>query len=135
MPFLCSLIDYFDKFHIEYKIDNFNNFDHFQPQFINNKLEKKDFGSTNKALIFESNFELFKEELDFLENKLDNNSLVVFIPEEKELTCKSTKVIYKNFFEIKNLKDIDFRYALIYGEIKNFEESLEMKENKQMSLF
>lgn len=135
IPYLCSLINYLDDLKVEYKIENFNNFEHFQPLFINNKLEKKDFGSTNKALIFESNFELFKEELNFLEERLDTNSLVTLIPEGKNLTCKSVKIIYKNFFEIKNLKDIDFRYTLIYGEIKDFEESLKMQENKQMSLF
>lgn len=135
IPYLCALIDYFDKLQIQYKIDNFNNFEHFQPLFINNRLEKKDFGSTNKALIFESDYALFKKELDFLEERLDNNSLVIFIPEEKNLTCKSIKLIYKNFFEIKNLKDLNYRYVLIFGEIKNFEELLEMHEHKQMSLF
>lgn len=135
VPYLCSLISYFDDLEIEYKIENFNNFDHFQPLFVNSNLEKKDFGLTNKALIFEKDFKLFKKELNFLEKRLDCNSLVVLIPEEKKLTCKSIKMIYKNFFEIKSLKNIDFRYALIYGDIKDFEESLKMQENKQMSLF
>jgi len=135
VPFLCSLIEYLDKLHIEYKIDNFNDFEHFYPQFVNNKLEKKDFGSTNKVLIFEKDFMLFSQEVDFLENNLNNNSLIILLPEGKVLTCKSTKMIYKNFFEIKNLNDVDFRYALIYGNIKDFEESLKMQENKQMSLF
>jgi len=135
IPYLCSLIDCFDSLKIEYKIENFNTFEHFQPQFINKKLEKKDFGSTNKALIFESAFELFKKELDFLEKRVNHNSLIVFMPEEKAFTCRSNIIKYKNFCEIKNLKDINFRYALVYGEIKNFEESLEMQENKQLSLF
>lgn len=135
IPYLCSLIDCFDNLGIEYKIENFHAFEHFHPVFINTKLEKKDFGSTNKALIFESDFELFQEELNFLEKKLDHDSLVVFVPKKKGFTCKSIKIIYNNFFDIKNLKDLNFRYALIYGKISDFEESLEMKENKQMSLF
>jgi len=135
IPYLCSLIDYFDNLNIEYKIENFTNIEHFQPIFVNTKLEKKDFGSTNKALIFENNFELFIQELLFLEDHIHDDSLVVLIPKEKNITCKSIKMTYNNFFEIKNLQNINFRYALIYGNIEDFEESLEMQENKQMSLF
>lgn len=135
IPYLCSLIEYFDKLDIDYKIENFNNLEHFYPQFINNKLEKKDFGTTNKALIFENDFELFKQELNFLETQLDISKLVVLIPNKTNFTCKVTKMMYNNFFEIKNLQDKNFRYALIFGDIKNFEESLKMTTHTQMSLF
>jgi len=135
VPFLCALMEYLDELHVDYKIDNFNHFEHFYPQFVNNKLEQKDFGSTNKVLIFEADFELFSKEVNFLENSYNAQSLVIFIPQQISFTCKLTTIIYKNFCDIKNLKDIDFKYAIIYGKLQDFEESLKMQATKQMSLF
>ncbi|WP_024955542.1 hypothetical protein [Sulfurospirillum arcachonense] len=137
IPHLCALVKYLEKLNINFTIDNFNHFGHFYPQFVNNKLEKKDFGSTRKALIFEKNFKLFKKEIEYLEEKVDNNALIIFVPKEKvnNLTCKAVKMVYNNFSDIQNLQNIDFRYVLIYGKIDNFEEFLESHSNKQMTLF
>jgi len=135
VPFLCALMEYLDELHVEYSVDNFNHFEHFYPQFVNNNLEQKDFGSTDKVLIFETDFELFLKELNFLEERYNHQSLVVFTPQETSFTCKVETIVYKSFCDIQNLKDIDFKYAIIYGRLQDFEESLKMKVTNQMSLF
>jgi len=114
LPYLCSLMERLDSLKINYKIENFNNLEHFYPQFVTSKLEISDFGSTRKVIIFESNFELYKEELVYLYERVDK------------------KLIVK---EIDELKTKDFRYALIYGKKENFEELLKEKKTIQMELF
>ena len=73
IPYLCSLIEYFDSLKIKYSIDNFNSFEHFYPQFVTSKLEKSDFGSTRKVIIFESDVELYNEELEYLLQGVTNH--------------------------------------------------------------
>jgi ferrochelatase len=137
IPHLCSLLHYLDTSEIEYTLENFNNFEHFYPQFIDNSLHAKDFGTTRKALIFESDCELFQEEINFLERKIDFNDLIVFIPTDKvdSFTCKAQKIVYKHALEIDKLKNRGFRYALIYGKISDFQESMKEKCSQQMTLF
>lgn len=137
IPHLCSLLDYLDTSSIEYTLENFNNFEHFYPQFVDNSLHLKDFGTTRKALIFESDFQLFQEEINFLERKIDFNDLIVFVPIDKvdSFTCKAKKIDYNHAVEIDKLKNGDFRYALIYGSIMDFQEYMKEKSSQQMTLF
>ncbi|HIP30212.1 MAG TPA: hypothetical protein EYG93_01565 [Sulfurospirillum arcachonense] len=114
IPYLCSLIEYFDQLKINYKIDNFNNFEHFYPQFVTSKLEISDFGTTRRVIIFESEIKLYNEELEYLYKKVDKKLIVT---------------------EINELKTKDFRYALIHGKKEDFEELLQEKKTVQMELF
>jgi len=114
IPYLCSLIEYLDNLKVKFKIENFNNFEHFYPQFVTSRLEKSDFGSTRRVIIFESNFELYKKELEYLYKRVDK------------------KLIIKNIEELKNR---EFRYALIHGKKEKFEELIEEKKIVQMELF
>lgn len=114
IPYLCSLIECFDQLNINYKIDNFNNFEHFYPQFVTSKLEISDFGTTRRVIIFESEIKLYNEELEYLYKKVDKKLIVT---------------------EINELKTKDFRYALIHGKKEDFEELLQEKKTVQMELF
>jgi len=114
VPYLCSLIECLDNLKIKYKIDNFNNFEHFYPQFITSKFEKSDFGSTRKVIIFENDFELYTKELNYIYKRIDN------------------KLVATNIEEIKN---IDFRYALINTQRVNFDEFFKKREVVQMEFF
>ena len=114
VPYLCSLMECFDELNINYKIDNFSNFEHFYPQFVTTQLQMSDFGSTRRVIIFESDFELYKEELEYLYTRVDKNLILK---------------------EIDELKTKDFRYALIHGKKEDFEELLQEKKTIQMGLF
>jgi len=114
VPYLCSLMECLDELNINYKIDSFNNFEHFYPQFVTSQLQMSDFGTTRRVIIFESDFELYKEELEYLYKKVDK------------------KLIVK---EMDELKTKDFRYALIHGKKEDFEELLSEKKTVQMGLF
>ena len=114
VPYLCTLIEYFDEFKIEFKIDNFNNFEHFNPQFVTSKLEYSDFGTTRRVVIFEDDFELYQEELEYLYKRIDK------------------KLILN---DISHIKKQEFRYALIHGKKDDFIELIQDKKTVQMELF
>jgi len=114
IPYLCSLIEYLDSLNINYKIDNFNNFEHFYPQFITSKFEKSDFGSTRKVIIFENNLELYKEEIEYLYKRVDKTVVVT---------------------KIDDLKNSDFRYALINAKRDDLDNLLKDKKTIQLELF
>lgn len=137
VPSLCALIKYFKDEKIEFEIENFLNFKHFHAIFVNDKLEKKEFGGSTKAVIIENNLELFKEELNYVQKRVSQNSLIVFIPSKiiDKITTSAIKIVYKEFNEIKTLKDKKFKYILAYSELENHEEFFLKEEKNQMSLF
>jgi len=137
IPQLCSLLHSLDTLQIAYEISNFKEFEHFYPQFVDSNLGKKEFGLSQRALIFERNFDLFLKEVIFLEKNVDINDLLILLPKDKiqSFTCKAEKLVYNTTKEIKQLKTRQFKYALIYGNIDEFEESLQDTCNTQMTLF
>lgn len=120
IPYLCSLMDLLDELNVEFRIDNFNNFKHFYPRFVTSKMQKQEFGSTRRALIYESDFKLFQKELDFLSCRVKKNQLLSFI-------CKDDA--------LKTLAKVDFKYALIYTDKDSFDKLLFEKKTVQMELF
>ncbi len=120
VPYLCSLMEYLDDLKIEFRVESFSGFEHFSPQFVTSKLEKSDFGKTRKAIIFESDFELFEEELVYLKKRVDRKLLFSF-------TCRNEA--------IEQLPKIEFRYALLLGSIDEFSELIKDKNTVQMELF
>jgi len=114
IPYLCALMDYCDELSIEYKIDNFLNLGHFEPQFVTSKLEKVDFGTTRKAVIFEENMQLYNEELKYLYERVERNLIET---------------------DIKYLITKNFRYALINGKKEDFDNLFIDKKTVQLELF
>lgn len=122
IPYLCALMEYFDSLKIEYEIDNFNSFKHFYPQFVNSKFQKRDFGATGKVVIFEKDKELFEKMVLHVSKRVDKNSI-------KILDTNNEKT------DIKEFKNLNFRYLLVNENREKFEEKFNSKENRQMGLF
>jgi len=114
VPYLCSLIKQLDDLEIKYTIDNFKQFEHFYPQFVTSKLEKSDFGSTRKVIIFEKDATLYKDELGYLYERVDKTIIVD---------------------DIEKLKSVNFRYALINAKKEDLDEFLKEKKTMQLELF
>jgi len=137
IPSLCSLLEYLNEFNISFYATNFHNFEHFYPQFVDKKLNKKDFGTSDKVLIFEKEFELFLKEIIFLEQNIDHKSILILTTKnrEKKFNTKAEILVYNEPIDIKKLENKKFKYVLIYGDIEDFEEILNNTNNKQMTLF
>ena len=69
MPYLEVVLQFLKQNHIQYQLRNFSPIDHFQPVFTNVHFQVKEFGKSDNVLIFESDFELIKAQINFLETQ------------------------------------------------------------------
>ncbi len=106
------------EFNVEVKLQKLQLLKHFEPQFVNAKLQPREYGSTSRVLIFETEHLVIKQEIEFLEKEASWAKKLYILP--LDLECK-----YENVYNYKTKKDIvkileksDFNFALIYGATK-----------------
>ncbi len=125
MPYLEQLLFLFKILKINFRLRKFTPIDHFEAVFTNKNFEIKDFGTSDKVLIFEKNSSLIENEISFLQKQATWAKIIYIIP----FTCKQSLdaetldnenvFIYKNKNEIKNiLQSSNFHFALIVGADK-----------------
>ncbi|MDX1807930.1 MAG: hypothetical protein R3331_00185 [Sulfurospirillaceae bacterium] len=108
---------------------------HFVPVFTDSKLNKKEFGQATKAVIFEKNIDYIDLEMRYLHNF--TNDTIVCAPKRYSNYFKSYKNIYlfttKSELEEK-LKET-YRYALVFGNIKDYHDIFRSSKIKTGGLF
>ncbi len=116
IPYLEELLHLYKTLKISYKLKKFTPIEHFEPVFTNKKFEIKNFGTSDKVLIFEPNIELINSQILFLQKHASWANIIFIAP----LNVKTQEI--KNIFTYKNEKDIidilkknDFNFALIVG--------------------
>lgn len=111
--------------------------EHFYPQFITQSLRKKEFGTSDKVLIFESNPALLEEEISYVQSQKEATSLIVCLPKGYDVpfTCKATLLFYTQVTDLLCLKEHSFCYALILGEKESFEPLMNQTFTTQPTLF
>ncbi|ADN09182.1 hypothetical protein [Sulfurimonas autotrophica] len=125
MPYLEQLLYLFKILKINFRLRKFTPIDHFEAVFTNKNFEIKDFGTSDKVLIFEKSTSLIENEISFLQKQATWAKIIYIIP----FTCKQSLdagtleheniFIYKNKDEIKNiLQSSNFHFALIVGADK-----------------
>jgi len=139
MPYLEQLLHLFKILKINFRLRKFTPIDHFEAVFTNKNFEIKEFGTSDKVLIFEKNTALIQKEIKFLQKQATWAKILYLIPSSalQSLTQdeNSQLMTYKNKNEIKTiLKEHQFHFALIVGVDKSI---LEKPLNKQteISLF
>jgi ferrochelatase len=139
MPYLEQLLHLFKILKINFRLRKFTPIDHFEAVFTNKNFEIKEFGTSDKVLIFEKNTALIQKEIEFLQKQATWAKILYVIPlnvsERLNDDEKSQIITYKSENEIKNiLKEHNFHFALIVGVDKSI---LEKPLNKQseISLF
>lgn len=118
MPYLEELLHLYKTLKINFRLRKFLPIDHFEAVFTNKKLEIKEFGVSDKVLIFESNADLIASEITFLQNHASWANLIYILP--YRLMDRYSE--YKNVFGYKNQKNImeilknsNFHFALVVG--------------------
>lgn len=117
---LCTLLEMFETHNIEYDVTSFANFEHFIPIFVDENLQKKEFGSSSKALIFESDVSLFEKESKFLLQKFKAED-TIFLK-------------YPTHEQVNALKRRVFKYVLILGDIAEYESIFAQSNIQQLTL-
>ncbi|MEN4053249.1 hypothetical protein [Sulfurimonas sp. NWX79] len=126
MPYLEQLLHLFKVLKINFRLRKFTPIDHFEAVFTNKNFEIKEFGTSDKVLIFEKNTTLIEKEIEFLQKQATWANILYLIPFtaveslSQELRENPNIVRYKSENEIKNLlREHSFHFALIVGANKS----------------
>ena len=120
IPFLNELLNLFKSQKINFRLRKFTPIEHFEAVFTNKNFELKDFGSSDKVLIFEKNVDLITQEIEFLQKSANWAKIIYIVPRSYKNEEQSAVYYYKNQNEIVNiLKERSFHFALIVGVEKS----------------
>ena len=140
MPYLEILLNLFKNLKINYRLKKFIPIDHFEAVFTNKKFEIKEFGTSDKVLIFEKNCSLVESEILYLQREATWAKIVYVIPKTEELlidkvAIQDSVIVYSNENEIVPLlKESSFHFALIIGTDKSIL-SKPLNNQAEISLF
>lgn len=116
MPYLESVLQFFKQLDVKYQMRDFKPIKHFEPVFTNVHFQVKEFGQSDKVLIFESDFKLIKEQIEFLDAKANWAKIIYLIPNARieELDIIENIFAYDSAWDImQTLKNEKFHFALI----------------------
>jgi ferrochelatase len=122
IPYLEELLHLLKILKINYRLRKFAQIDHFQAVFTNKKFEQKEFGSSDKVLIFEKNAQLIISEINFLQKNAAWADTVYLLPYalSQEFGICDNVFLYKKTQDIFDILKINkFHFALIAGADKS----------------
>ena len=123
MPYLEQLLSLFKVLKINFRLRKFTPIDHFEAVFTNKNFEIKEFGTSDKVLIFEKNKDLIAKEIEFLQKQATWAKIIYIIPHDSQENLQNEMShlhTYKNENEIKGiLQNNNFHFALIVGVDKS----------------
>lgn len=131
---LLNVLTLLTNLKIGFRLKKINIQNHFEAIFINKKLQIKEFGSTQRVIIFEKDIRLFQKEIEFLKENASWGKTIYLVP-------KLFKSISKNYFLYENDKDIftilkneEYNFALVFDKDKSILNNIKTT-NQQPTLF
>ena len=122
IPYLSQLLHLFKILKINFRLKKFHSIGHFEAVFTNKKFEIKEFGTSDKVLIFEKNCSVVKEEINYLQKQATWAKTIFLVPylNADKFKYAQNLIVYKHENEILNiLKANNFHFALIVGVDKS----------------
>jgi len=120
IPFLNELLNLFKSQKINFRLRKFLPIEHFEAVFTNKNFELKDFGTSDKVLIFEKNIDLISQEIEFLQESANWAKIIYILPSSYKNEDQENMYRYKHQNEIVGiLKEQSFHFALIVGVDKS----------------
>lgn len=133
MPYLEKLLNLYKSLELNYRLKKFTQIEHFEAMFVNKNIQKKEFGTSDKVLIFEPNISFLDEQMQFLENQASWGKTIYIVPFFYKRANQENFFSYKNEKEILNiLKENDFNFALIVVKDK---EKISLPTQKEQLTF
>jgi len=136
IPALESLLNLYSSLHINYRVRKFTQLENFKACFINKNFVLKEFGSTERVVIFEKSIDLFELEYTFLqkEAKWSETIYILDSTHTKKYQHMENLYFYNNSDEVTQiLKEKNFHFALVVGKDTQILSRLEKKQ-KQLTL-
>lgn len=135
LPAVCGVLSFLKSKKISFSLENIKSVEHFEPLFIDKFFCPKSFGQTRRALVIESDEELFIYEVKMLLKFLPVKDFIICKPKKVKLDIDVT-YNYTDESYLKMLNDYKFRYALVLGDRYKIEQALIEKDKKRYpSLF
>ena len=137
IPYLEELLYLLNLLKINFRLKKFIPIEHFEAVFTNKKFEIKEFGTSDKVLIFEKNCTIVKNEILYLQKQASWAKTIFLIPyiHTNNFDNIDDIIVYKSENEILNiLKSNHFHFALIAGVDKSIL-SKPLVNQAQISLF
>jgi ferrochelatase len=120
IPYLAELLHLYKSLKIEFRLRKFTPIEHFEAVFTNKSFEIKEFGTSDKVLIFEQNTSLVDSEITFLHSRASWAKIICIVPSSTETPKDKNIFSYKHEKEILPiLKENKFHFALIVGVDKS----------------
>jgi ferrochelatase len=133
IPEFSAIVSFLEKNSFEFKVETMEKIGHFEPYFVNSHMEKKSFGSTNQAVIVETNEELFEREAQWFKDKNLSESTIFLAPYNSKISFNCNR--YTSSEILKTIPSNSFRYILILGNKENIIKTLEKQTYQNPSLF
>ena len=103
IPSLEKLLNLYKNLNVNYRLKKFTPLKHFKAIFVTKDLIVKDFGTTNKVIIFETDKTLIKQQQQFLKENATWADIIYILGEKSE----------NEILDI--LKKYPFHFALVLG--------------------
>lgn len=134
---LLCLLGFCDTHEIVYSLEHLGFCDHFYPQFITHALCKKEFGSSDKALIFEPSSSLIPSLIAYLLTQVDASHVILCLPKtfQETLDFSGKTILFESIEELAVLGNMSFQYALILSDKEACEPLFIKTFTTQPSLF
>ncbi|MBN2896331.1 MAG: hypothetical protein JXK05_10645 [Campylobacterales bacterium] len=137
IPELEALLQLLHERGIGYKIRPFTHFGHFQPLFVNAALQIKEFGSSDRVLIFEPDCSLIPRQMDFIASKSPWAKVRYCLPRGALVSQQSNDIIWYDTTErlLESLHREHYHFALVAGEKPSILERQRLPMRNQQKLF
>ena len=116
LPFLQRLLNFYKHNGFDYRLRKFDYLTHFEIVFTNKNFEPKEFGSSERVLIFEKDMRLIAEEIEFLAEHAPWARTIYLLPDSYEVEACENCHYYSDTASLFDLlRSTPFHFALIGG--------------------
>ena len=139
ISYLERLLNFYKIHGINYRLRSFTPIDNFEAVFTNKELCVKEFGASDRVLIFEPDFELIPSQISFLKRQANWAKIIYILPRAKALPFENIEGIFTYESQsdiIELLKTTPFHFALIAEQDKSILQSDALgRKSAQLTLF
>jgi ferrochelatase len=136
LPRLSLIIAFLQTKEIAYNLHKCDFTPSLYPIFINKNLEPQPFGSTPSTIVLTEHEALFEEIVSYIHTKAPWAATCTLCKSDAPCPKLGKTIRYQNLSEIKKLKEIEFNFAIIEGDLQKLLLTLKNLQTKeQLSLF
>jgi ferrochelatase len=133
VPEFAAIVEYLDEKELPFKADAIEKTGHFEPIFVNTALEARPFGTTNQAIIIETDEKLFEREIEWIKEYVSVEYLLILAPHNAKTTAQCKRYTSAKSLQTISIKSL--RYILTLGNREQIVQALEEPKQIQGTLF